>query len=145
MESIAALGRRPFIVAALLVCMLTSGCLWWRYESMAETHAGLLVQFSSDAGDLAEAGLEVGDRYLSSLEYPLVRAEQFAESAASLPGSRPSLEALGLLVERYRELFAAMEGLRARAPGPEEAAVVREKVTRVSRAGQTFDAALAAE
>lgn len=145
MESIAARGPRRFVAVLVLASLLAPGCLWLRYRSMATTHAELLVQFAGDAAELTEAGLEVGDRDLSRLEYPMARAEQFVTSARSLPGERPSLVALQALVGRYREMFVFLQGLRARRATPEEAQRVKLLAESVLRAGADFEAALAAD
>jgi hypothetical protein len=112
--------RRRFLAFAGLLLTL-SGCLWLRYERMATTHGELLAGYAADARDVAAAGLTPDDRYLRSLEYPLLRARDFTARARGALAPRASLDRLDALVAAYGELYELMLPLR-KAPADEKTA-----------------------
>jgi len=136
--------RRRVLAATcgVLVALALPGCLWRRYGDMAATHGQLLVQFASDAADLAEAHFEVSARYLQAMEYPLVRAKNFSRRAAGLPGQRPSLTDLDATIGAYEGLFELMKNLRARKATIDESRAIRSAASAVKEAAAKLEQSL---
>jgi len=84
---------------------------------------------------------------MPELTYPLERAQAFAREARARSGSAPprSLDALDVLIARYREFVDALDRVRRDTHGEAARAALAEPLARVEEAAEGVRAALRAE
>jgi len=100
-------------IVVLLIAVMAAGCYWLRYHDLVLTHCELIEDLSTATQAQTDASpprIEPGD--VERLRYPLGRAREFIEIAATRYADRESLVELTALVGVYAELIGSLERMR---------------------------------
>jgi len=112
-------GRTGAYVVLLLLLATVASCYWTRYPELVETHLGLLEGLAADGRDMVQAGygsrLHTGE--IERFDYPLERAQQFAEISRRRWPDRGSLK---LFDEVLAEYAVVLKLLREASADPSE-------------------------
>jgi hypothetical protein len=126
--------------------VLAVGCFWHSYGALVGAHTDLLVGMAQKGADLVAAGRLTAET-MPELTYPLERAQAFLhEARARARGTPPpSLDALDVLVARYRDFVDALDRVRRDTRGEAAREALAEPLARVEAAADGVRAALRAE
>lgn len=129
------------LLACALLLALGNGCFSRRYAPMMETHLEVLSAYATKLETLAQDQRTVPAQDWGEFTYPLTRARQFAQLAASYYPERGSLRAFQAAVDAYATLTADPDVLER----PDAEQVVAAEVARFRAAVAKTRDALARE
>ncbi|HJQ84819.1 MAG TPA: hypothetical protein VKA21_12125 [Candidatus Binatia bacterium] len=134
------------MVKAALLLSAVAGCFWRSYGSAAAAHVDLLAAMAHKGADLVANGRLTAES-MPELTYPLERAQAFTSAAHARSRGRPpaSLEALDILVARYRDFVDTLDVTRRDRRPDEARTALAVQLSAVDTAAETARAALRAE
>ena len=107
----------------LLVALLgAAGCYWQKYDKLVRTHVEILDAMAGKMQDLVRRDGRLEPEQMAEFRYPLERAKDFARIVRGRYGGRESFLRFARYLERYADLLAFAEGVRADSRSAQEKA-----------------------